>query len=173
MVMADESMIFKVSDLVQSRTELLRAAREGRARVRDTDGTGLVMLREDELRLLELVADWSRAHSRLQRLLQFGKPPTVTELGERLAWLRVFDLADLQEFANELDDALVATRADGDSTPLRHCLDAWRGTARQLEDPLRRSVLHGLHVPDDFEEVERPESAADVQLATSTRPRDE
>lgn len=163
-------VIFKVSDLAQNRTDLLQAAREGRARIRDTDGTGLVMLREEELQLIELVADWSRAHSRLQRLLHLGRQPAVSELGETLAWLRVFDLEDLQEFANELDDALVAARADQDSAVLRNCLHAWRVTARQLHDPLRRSVLHGTHAPDDFEDAERPGDKPPTRNAGSGQP---
>ena len=162
-------VIFKVSDLAQSRTELLQAAREGRARVRDTDGTGLVMLREEELQLIELVADWSRAHSCLLRLQQLGRQPSVSELGDQLAWLRVFDLEDLREFANELDDALVAARADRDGAALRHCLHAWRVTARQLQDPLRRSVLHGAHAPEDFEDAQRPGATSPVRDVASGR----
>ncbi len=154
--MANDSTIFKVTDLAQSRTDLLDAARSGRARVRDIDGTGLVMLREDELLLLELLADWARAHSRLQRLLQLERDPKVSELGDQLAWLRVFDADDLKEFAAELDDALVAARADGDATPLTECIRAWKVTARQLEDPLRRSVLLGKHKAEDYVDVERP-----------------
>jgi hypothetical protein len=156
-VTTTDSVIFKVSDLAQSRTELLEAARHGRARVRDTDGTGLVMLREQELVLLEQLTTWSRALSRLEKLLKLGEPPTVRELGPELAWLRAFDPDDLQEFAEELDDALVAAQADGDAAPIENAVSAWRLTARQLEDPLRRSILLGTHVETDYLDISRPE----------------
>jgi hypothetical protein len=40
------------------------------------------------------------------------KRPTIEELGD-LAWLRVFDMSDLAEFATELHEALVAANGDG------------------------------------------------------------
>jgi hypothetical protein len=149
-------MIFKVTDLVQNRTEFLEAARVGRALVRDTDGTGLVMLRETELESLEWIADWSSALSRLQRVVRMGERPSVGDLGSQLAWLRVFDLDDIEEFANELDDVLVATRSDNDAGVLQECIRAWKVTARQLEDPLRRRVLLGPAEPHQLVSAERP-----------------
>ena len=121
----------------------------GRPVFRDKDGASFVMLPERRLHLLEQLAEWSQALMRLESLLRKGAVPKVSELGD-LAWLRVFDLADLQEFANELQDALFAAHADGDTNALDDCLLSWRATARQLEDPLRRSVLHASHRPDDF-----------------------
>lgn len=152
--MAD--MIFQSSDLATRRTEFLDAARSGQARLRDKDGSSFVMLPERQLHLLERLAEWSQALMRLESLLRKGDPPKVSELGD-LAWLRVFDLADLHEFVNELQDALFAAHADGDTSALDDCLLAWRATARQLEDPLRRSVLHAAHRPDDFVEVSAPD----------------
>jgi len=148
--------IFQSSDLANRRTEFLAAARRGQARLRDKDGASFVMLPESRLLLLERLAEWSQALMRLVDLLRKGAVPKVSELGG-LAWLRVFDLADLQEFVSELQDALVAAYADGDTTALDDCLLSWRATARQLEDPLRRSVLHASHRPDDFVEVSEPD----------------
>jgi hypothetical protein len=60
---------------------------------------------------------------------------------------------------DELRDALTAAHADGDTAALNDCLHSWRVTARQLADPLRRSVLHGTHQPDDFVEVSEPDGS--------------
>jgi hypothetical protein len=150
--------IFQSSDLAGGRrVEFLQAARTGGARLRDKDGTSLVMLPESHLEWLETLARWSTAHLRLEELLRRGVMPTVSDLND-LAWLRVFDLEDLREFTEELHEALVTAHADRSADSLNDCVQAWRVTARQLEDPLRRRVLLGTHDPESFEEVKRPAS---------------
>ncbi|MEU4835813.1 hypothetical protein [Streptosporangium sp. NPDC023615] len=149
-------MIFQSSDLANKRTEVLDAAREGLARVRDKDGTSLVMLPERRLRLLEEIARWSRAHMRLDELLRRNVIPNVGDLGD-LAWLRVFDADDLREFVEDLHNALIAAHSDEDTSALDECVKAWRITARQIEDPLRRSILMGKHNVDDYVEVREPQ----------------
>ncbi|XVV37431.1 hypothetical protein ACQPXT_28675 [Streptomyces sp. CA-100214] len=157
--MSSGDVIFQSSDLTtQRRTEFLDAARSGLARLRDKDGTSLVMLPEKHLQLLEELRKWSSAHLRLERLL--ARPdfkPTVHDLGD-LAWLRVFDCEDLREFADELNDAIVAADSDSDTAVLDECLNAWKTTARQLEDPLRRSILLKKGSVPDLVEVARPEA---------------
>ncbi|MEV7966090.1 hypothetical protein AB0O34_08910 [Sphaerisporangium sp. NPDC088356] len=149
-------LIFQSSDLANKRTEVLEAAREGLARVRDKDGTSLVMLPERRLRLLQEIARWSRAHMRLDDLLRRDAIPNVSDLGD-LAWLRVFDADDLREFVEDLHNALVAAHSDEDTLALDECIKAWRITARQIEDPLRRSVLIGKSTSDDYIEVHEPQ----------------
>ncbi|WP_143675051.1 hypothetical protein OHB31_16995 [Streptomyces microflavus] len=156
--MSSEDVIFQSSDLAtQRRTEFLSAARSGLARLRDKNGTSLVMLPERHLQLLEELRTWSSVHLRLERLL--ARPdfkPTVEALGD-LAWLRVFDCEDLREFADELGEAIVAADSDSDLAVLRECLDAWKTTARQLEDPMRRSALLRKGVVPNLVEAVRPE----------------
>nr|WBO79309.1 hypothetical protein SBE_003003 [Streptomyces sp. SBE_14.2] len=158
--MSSGDVIFQSSDLAtQRRTEFLSAARNGLARLRDKNGTSLVMLPERHLQLLEELRTWSSVHLRLERLLT--RPdfrPTVYDLGD-LAWLRVFDCEDLREFAEELGEAIVAADSDNDTAVLHECLDAWKTTARQLEDPLRRNVLLRKGLVPDLVEAERPEGA--------------
>jgi|SRR5580704_13626196 hypothetical protein len=148
-------VIFLPTDLASKRLEFLDAARNGQARLRDKDGTSLVMLPESRLRLLETLAKWWQAYMRLESFLRRTELPRASELGE-LAWLRSFERDDLEEFMSELHDALVAATADEDTVALDDCIRAWRITARQLEDPLRRSVLVGPHVPEDYVEASEP-----------------
>lgn len=149
-------VIFLPTDLANKRTEFLEAARNGQARLRDKDGTSFVMLPESRLQLLETLAKWWQAYMKLESLLHKSDLPRAGELGD-LAWLRAFDRDDFQEFISELHDALVAANADEDTTVLDECIKAWRITARQLEDPLRRSVLHGTFVPEDYVEAREPD----------------
>lgn len=148
--------IFQSSDLAHRRTEFLAAARQGQARLRDKDGASYVMLPEGRLQLLEELSLWSQALMKLERLLRRDTLPQVSDLGD-LAWLRAFDVPDLREFAEELQESLVASHADRDLSVLHECVRAWRVTASQLEDPLRKSVLHGSHRPGDFVEVDAPD----------------
>jgi hypothetical protein len=149
--------IFQASDLAGSkRVEFLDAAREGVARLRDRDGTSLVMLPERVLCLLEQLTHWWEAYTRLDSILRRSTGvPNARELGD-LAWLRPFDRDDLEEFLVELHDTLVAASADRDAGVLSKCINDWRITGRQLEDPLRRSVLLGDRSESDFVEVNEP-----------------
>lgn len=147
--------IFQPTDLVQRRTEFLEAARKGGARLRDKDGTSLVMLPESHVLLLEELGRWTNSYMRLETLLRRDARPSVSELGD-LAWLRVFDQEDLRDFVTELHDALVAARADDNVRAVTEVIDAWRITAAQLDDPLRRSVLLGSSGADDFVEAAPP-----------------
>lgn len=150
--------IFQSSDLANKRTEVLEAARNGQARVRDKDGTSLVMLPESRLRVLETLMKWWQASSKLDVLLRKTELPRTGELGE-LAWLRPFDREDFDEFARELQEALVAASADEDTRVLDECIRAWRITARELEDPLRESVLRAPFVPEHYVEASRPDAS--------------
>jgi len=155
-------VIFQSTDLAQRRTEFLEAARSGMARLRDKDGTSLVMVPESHLQLLLELRKWSSVSTRLERYL--SRPdfkPTVQSLGD-LAWLRVFDCEDLREFADELNDAIIAADSDNDLAVLEQCLHAWKATARQLEDPLRRSVLLTRGIALDLVEIDPPSVSPEV-----------
>mgnify|MGYP000031346944 FL=1 len=57
---------FLVSDLAKQRTEVLKAARQGGAIIRDNKGPELVMLPNSRLVNLELHKDWSLKLERLR-----------------------------------------------------------------------------------------------------------
>ena len=52
-------VIYTVSDLSRKRREVADAARRGLARIRDTDGTGLVLLPAQRYEVLEAVSLWN------------------------------------------------------------------------------------------------------------------
>ena len=74
-------IIFQPTDLANKRLEFLDAARNGQARLRDKDGTSLVMLPESRLRLLETLAKWWQAYMRLESFLRRTELPRASELG--------------------------------------------------------------------------------------------
>lgn len=149
-------VIYQATDLSGSkRREFLDAARAGRAHLRDTDGTDIVALRARDLDVLEQIAYWSAQHGRIARVVRDGHEPTVEQLGD-LAWLRVFDHADMVAFLDELYDCLIAASADRDLAVLQQAVDAWRVTARQLDDPLRRSALLDRFASSNFLDASAP-----------------
>lgn len=148
-----DNVIYQASDLASSkRVEFIRDARAGRARLPDKDGTSLVMLPEARLAALEEHAYWSRAHQRVGSLYRAGWRPSIEELGD-LAWMRTLDPEDVAVFLDELQDALVTGLADESTAAIDETVNAWRVTARQLTDPLRRCVLTEPTQLSDFSEI--------------------
>lgn len=154
--MANET--YTLTDLAGAkRTQLVEDARRGRARVRDKDGQTLVMLREQHLTVLEEFAHWSQVQQRLSAMASSGRALSVAELGD-LAWVRGFDAEDLTSFAEELLGALLSSLADENLSLVDEVISAWRATARQLEDPLRKSILFGDLDESAFAEVTQPDA---------------
>ncbi|GIJ00337.1 hypothetical protein CLV28_0065 [Sediminihabitans luteus] len=140
-------VIFQASDLTNTkRRQFLDAAKTGRAHLRDADGTSIVALPASDLEVLEQLAHWSAEHRRLVQLVDAGGQLGVATLGS-LAWLRAFDRDDMRAFAEELQETLIIAMADNDAAPIREVVRAWRVTASQLEDPVRRAVLTGRFDP--------------------------
>ncbi|MFE3254249.1 hypothetical protein ACFXPS_05520 [Nocardia sp. NPDC059091] len=156
------SRVFQVTDLANNRTEFIDEARNGMARLRDKDGTSLVMLPEARLDYLQKLQDLVGLHLRVNHLVTAGRRPSVKELGDH-SWLRVFDLDDLKEFTQELEDALIAARGDENTEVADEVLAAWRLTAKQLSDPLRRSVLLEPISEADLVDATRPADTDDAE----------
>lgn len=150
------SHIFQASDLAAKRRELMDSAREGLAQIRDTDGTGLVMLREAQFEQLReeraLFASFVALEGALTRPLAQRR---TTDYGD-FAWLAAFDEDDQETFRSELLDALAESLAHGTLAPAGKCIDDWRRTARALSSQKVREALTGVG-GDAFTEVERPE----------------
>jgi hypothetical protein len=149
-------VIYTASDLDRKRREVTNAARRGVARIRDTDGMGLVLLPARHYEVLDTVSRW---HDRLdvaQRVL--AKPPgdrVPHDFGD-LTWLRHLDDEDLATFIAEMRAAVSVAYHDDDLAELEQLARDWRATADELADPARRDVLLGGFTAGDFVEAERP-----------------
>jgi hypothetical protein len=163
--------IFQSSDLKKDRA-LLDAARNGFARLRDTDGTGLVMLPEsglkeltDESRHDRLLAEAASDVLRIVRLMsKLGEADHLdpVTLG-RWNWLSRLDRDDLFEFVEELGTSII-TR---DVPALLDALMGWEETAAALADPDRMASLTREHDPAEYVEVARPEAESAVASAAA------
>jgi hypothetical protein len=149
-------VIYTASDLDRKRREVTDAARRGVARIRDTDGMGLVLLPARHYEVLDAVSRW---HDRLdvaERALAKSTADRVPRDFGDLTWLRHLDDEDLATCIAELRDAVSVAYHDDDLTELDQLVRDWRITADELADPARREALLGSFNPNDFAEAERP-----------------
>ena len=151
-----ETTIYSASDLANRRREFLDEARRGAADLRDTDGTGLVMVPASLLAVLTELRNWLARDLNLERVLGHAyHERQPLEFGD-LAWLSHFDDDDQQEFHQELHEALVLSLASDSIQPVNQCVADWKRTAQALADPMRRDILKGEVKEGEFEEVGRP-----------------
>jgi hypothetical protein len=126
------------------------------ARIRDTDGMGLVLLPAKHYQVLEEVSRW---HDRLdvadRALAKPASKRLPRDFGD-LTWLRHFDDDDLATFIAEVRAAVSVAYHDGDLREMDRLVRDWRITAEELADPDRRQAFLGSFDETDFVEVERP-----------------
>ena len=150
--------IYQASDLASKRRELMDAARLGFAQIRDTDGTGLVMLPQGRFDFLRSLREQFSRFVALEGTFERpAKDRRATDFGE-FAWLTAFDEDDQLTFRRELLEALVQSLAQDSVEPAERCISDWRTTARALANEKSRRILTGAGGDDaGFEEVTRPE----------------
>jgi len=162
MAVADRT--YQASDLAGTgRREFLAQARSGEARLRDTDGTSLLMVREGDYRALAALRDWILAYLVLENAL--ARPDhrrVAADLGV-LAWAAVFDNDDVGEFRRELGDALIRAAAARDVAVVIRVVEDWHRTARALSDPASRAVLTGELRDEDFVEAGPPSTVVEEE----------
>jgi hypothetical protein len=153
--------IFQVSDLNRRGKVVMDAAREHRARIRDTDGGSFVLLREDRLVDLEALASMAVNLATVERGRSAcgANPLTPADMGE-WTWLRHLPEEDLAEFVTEVREALIHAVHERDHSIATRVVADWQVTARALADADRRSVLLGSPDDSDFVEARRPFDAA-------------
>ncbi|HYM53747.1 MAG TPA: hypothetical protein VES97_00180 [Solirubrobacteraceae bacterium] len=166
--MSGSSTIFQSSDLNRRGRDVLDAAREGIARIRDTDGASLVLTREESLEAMRLQLDAMRQLAEamasfitLDRALDHEhREPKLSELGSWM-WMRRLPAEDATEFLRDIGDALYESCRTMSAAPLAVVVDAWKATAEALDDPLARETLLGASTPEDYVEAKRPQTTAE------------
>jgi hypothetical protein len=170
------------TDLQRRYRLVLDQAKAGEARVRDLDGTNVLLLPEAEVEVLRRVnaaaANLAAVERVLDRLedgegLERGPGasarPDLLQYGD-WTWLRVFDPRDLRAFVRDVREAVIVAVRERSTALLDEELRAWRVTAEQAEDPLLRAVLEAGPSEDDFIEVPRPRSPGRSQSRAPRAP---
>lgn len=144
------------SDLQRRYRVILDEAKVGQARLRDLDGTNILVLPEHEVEVLRRIGAAAANLAAVERLAGFpvSRKPDLVDYGE-WSWLRVFETEDLSDFLRDIREAIIVAVRERSTTLLDEQLRAWRVTAEQAEDPLFASILKAGFVEDDFVEVTR------------------
>lgn len=152
------------SDLQRRYRTILDEAKAGEARVRDSDGTTILLLPEADVQAFRQISSAASNLARVERVAEamVTRRPALAEYGD-WRWLHVFDADDLREFIREVREAIIVGAREGSTALLDEQLHAWQITGRQADDPLFRTILTGGAVEEDFVEVRRPEAAAPAQ----------
>lgn len=169
---ASSHTIFQSSDLNRRGRTILDCARDGVARIRDTDGASLVMTREDALEELKSareqlreLADAMASFITLDRAVDHEhRAPSLVEFGA-WTWVRFLPPEDAEEFVRDIGDALYTSCREMSMTPLATTLDDWKATAESLSDALARETLLGDSSDDDYVEAVRPERSEESEAA--------
>ncbi len=150
-----EAVVYQASDLNRRYRRVLQDARTGAARIRDTDGTALVVVSERRFEALRAVACAAANLAGVRWALDRGQAPALADFGT-WTWLRAFDVDDLRTFVTEAQQALVLAAREESAALLEDTIRAWRITAEQAADPARDAILLGRHRQEDFVEAPRP-----------------
>lgn len=152
---------YRPSDLRERSREILDLAKSGEARVRDSDGTTILMLPESDVLSLRRVNAAAANLAAVERIVGVmeARRLDAAEFGE-WGWLYVFDADDLREFVQDIREAIIGARDDSGAL-LDEQLTAWRTTASQADDQVIRAILRGGASEEAFVEINRP--GAEVQ----------
>lgn len=152
---ATKDRIYQASDLAgTARKSFIADALRDQARLRSTDGESLVMLREARLDHVAAIADYAAAYLTLEVAMR--RPRSDRRRAEYGPWAFIaeFEDDDIDEFRQEVNDAIVTAISGDDRDAVERVLEAWRMSARTLADPVARSILSGDADETDWVEVE-------------------
>jgi hypothetical protein len=172
--MPTTTTIFQASDLSRRGRAVLDTARDGLARIRDTDGESLIVAREEayeamrqQLLVFRELADAMASYITLDRAIDHEhRRPALAEFGS-WTWVRHLPADDTAEFVRDISEALYASCRELSAIPLAEVVEAWRASAEALSDPLSRETLLGQSSADDYVEAARPEAKADAPVASN------
>lgn len=157
---ATAERIYQSSDLAGAgRKSFIAEGLRAQARLRSTEGESLVLLREARLEHVAAIRDYAVAYLTLDMALR--RPREQRRASDYGAWafLDVFDDDDIEEFQQEVNDAIVRAASGGDHAVVEALLHDWRMSASTLSDPVAREILNGETSPEDWVEAEDSEDA--------------
>ena len=154
-VTATKDRIYQPSDLAGNhRKTFIAEALDSQARLRSTDGESLIMMREARFEHVAAVRDHAVAYLTLDMALR--RPRKQRRPGDYGPWafLDAFEDEDIEEFQQEVNDAIVRAASGRDHSPVERLLHEWRMSAETLSDPVAREILDGRSSDEDWVEVE-------------------
>ncbi|GAA3058853.1 MULTISPECIES: hypothetical protein [Actinomycetes] len=147
--------IYQSSDLAGSnRKAFIADALRSKARLRSTDGESLVMLREARLEHVAAIRHYAVAYLTLDTALRRPREDRRASDFGPWAFLEVFDDADIEEFRQEINDAIVRAASGDNHDAVEALLHQWQMSAETLSDPVARDILDGETTDEDWVELD-------------------
>lgn len=151
---ATRDRIYQASDLAGSaRREFIADALHSRARLRSTDGDSLIMLREARLEHVAAIRDYAVAYLTLDTAMKRARDDRRASDYGPWAFISVFDDDDIDEFLQEVNEAIVRAASGEDHSAVDDLVRQWQMSARTLSDPVAREILSGTTQQSDWVEV--------------------
>jgi hypothetical protein len=149
--------IYQTSDLSgAARREFIEQARNGQAHLRTPEGDALVMLRQANLEHLSAMRDHAISYLMFNNAMSRPRDERrAADFGD-WAFMHTFDDDDLAEFQVEINSSLMLAASGQDVAVVEATLDAWRRSARTLQDSVALSILSGEVDSDEWVELDRP-----------------
>jgi hypothetical protein len=137
--------IFTASDLDRKRRAVLDAAKSGVARVRDTDGSHLVMERAQAFEARSAVAVWSLRLHRLDQAAELPREERRPRHFGDVTWARHLPEEDFQQLRADLWDAVQAAHSELNADIIASAARDWmmRAQARERGARLREIATYG------------------------------
>ena len=146
--------IYQASDLASSaRKDFIADALRSRARLRSTDGESLVMLREARLEHVAAIRDYAVAYLTLDTAMKRARHERRASEYGLWAFISVFEDNDIEEFLQEVNEAIVRAASGEDHSVVEELVHQWQMGARTLSDPVAREILSGETEDGDWVEV--------------------
>ncbi len=147
--------IYQSSDLAGSgRKAFVADALRSKARLRSTEGESLIMMREARLEHVSAVRDYAVAYLTLDMAMRRPRDERRASDYGPWAFLSVFPDDDIEDFQQEVNDAIVRAASGEQHTAVEALLHQWRMSAETLADPVAREILDGHIGDEDWVEVE-------------------
>ena len=158
MTVTSRRRTYQASDLAgASRRQFLDDAKEGIARLRDTDGSAVIATTEETLERLTRIRNASLAYLALQGATERPRRERrPSDFGE-LAWVQPLDDADLALLRSEMHDELVRVITGESVGRLDELLHAWRLTVELIADDAAMADLN-RDSPADLVDVPPPDA---------------
>ena len=154
--------IYQPSDLAGTGRKMFIAdALRSQARLRSTGGESLVMLREARLEHVAAVADYAVAYLALDTALRRPRDQRRPADYGPWAFLDVFEDEDIEDFQQEVNDAIVRAASGRDHSAVERLLHEWRMSGETLADPVAREILEGGTADEDWVDIEEAAETGD------------
>ncbi|MCV7230415.1 hypothetical protein [Mycolicibacterium komossense] len=112
------------------------------------------MLREARLEHVAAIRDYAVAYLTLDTAMKRARGERRTSDYGPWAFISVFDDDDIDEFLQEINDAIVRAASGEDHSTVDELIHQWQMGARTLSDPVAREILSGTTDTSDWLEVE-------------------